>query len=51
MHFGTFQLTAEAIDQPEKDLALAKTEALIPDNAFTTLDCGETRMFPTRLNG
>jgi L-ascorbate metabolism protein UlaG (beta-lactamase superfamily) len=47
MHFGTFQLTAEAIDQPEKDLALAKTEAAIPDAAFTTLDCGETRLYPT----
>jgi L-ascorbate metabolism protein UlaG (beta-lactamase superfamily) len=37
MHFGTFQLTAEAIDQPEKDLAVER---------FITLDCGETRQFP-----
>jgi len=47
MHFGTFQLTAEAIDQPEKDLALAKTEFSIPEEAFVTLDCGETRHFKT----
>ena len=49
MHFGTFQLTAEAIDQPEKDLALAKTEAGLPEDAFTTLDFGETRQFQTGI--
>jgi L-ascorbate metabolism protein UlaG (beta-lactamase superfamily) len=46
MHFGTFQLTAEPIDAPLKDLAIAKTEANLPDDAFTTLDCGETQTFP-----
>ena len=45
MHFGTFQLTAEAIDQPQIDLAAAKAEAGLPDDAFVTLDCGETRRF------
>jgi L-ascorbate metabolism protein UlaG (beta-lactamase superfamily) len=45
MHFGTFQLTAEAIDQPEIDLALAKEAAGVADDAFVTLDCGETRHF------
>ncbi len=40
MHFGTFQLTAEAIGQPEADLALAKDEAGIDDEAFITLDFG-----------
>jgi L-ascorbate metabolism protein UlaG (beta-lactamase superfamily) len=44
-HFGTFQLTAEAIDQPEIDLAVAKAEAGVADDAFVTLDFGETRGF------
>jgi L-ascorbate metabolism protein UlaG (beta-lactamase superfamily) len=47
MHFGTFQLTAEAIDQPEKDLIIAKSAANIPNGSFITLDCGETRQFQT----
>jgi L-ascorbate metabolism protein UlaG (beta-lactamase superfamily) len=42
MHFGTFQLTAEAIDAPLQDLAAAKEAASIAPEAFTTLDCGET---------
>ncbi|OYY03841.1 MAG: Zn-dependent hydrolase [Acidocella sp. 35-58-6] len=45
MHFGTFQLTAEAIDAPEKDLAIARDAAGLPGDAFTTLECGETRRF------
>ncbi len=44
-HFGTFQLTAEAIDQPEIDLEVAKAEAGIADQKFITLDFGETRRF------
>jgi len=46
MHFGTFQLTAEAIDQPEKDLAIAKAEAGLAGDVFSTIECGETRRFP-----
>ncbi len=42
MHFGTFQLTAEAISQPQTDLALAMDEAGIDDEAFVTLDFGAT---------
>jgi L-ascorbate metabolism protein UlaG (beta-lactamase superfamily) len=45
MHFGTFQLTGEAIGQPEIDLALAKAETGIAEDAFITLDFGETRNF------
>ena len=45
MHFGTFQLTAESIDAPEKDLALAKHAAGLADDLFVTLDCGETQHF------
>ena len=42
MHFGTFQLTAEAIGAPEQDLALALAEARVPQEVFCTLDVGET---------
>ena len=46
MHFGTFQLTTEAIDQPQADLKLALSESGIPENQFVTLQEGETRSFP-----
>jgi L-ascorbate metabolism protein UlaG (beta-lactamase superfamily) len=42
MHFGTFQLTAEAIDAPARDLAAALATADIPAQRFTTLDIGQT---------
>ena len=45
MHFGTFQLTDEAIDAPLHDLAKARFEAGLAEDAFTTLDFGETRAF------
>jgi len=49
MHFGTFQLTAEAIDQPRKDLTRALSEASIPETEFVTLDEGETRIYRADL--
>jgi L-ascorbate metabolism protein UlaG (beta-lactamase superfamily) len=45
MHFGTFQLTAEAIDQPQADLARALAEHGIPHSEFVTLHEGETRVY------
>ncbi|WP_298225385.1 MBL fold metallo-hydrolase [Acidocella sp.] len=42
MHFGTFQLTAEAIGAPEQELAVALTDADISPERFFTLDVGET---------
>ena len=47
MHFGTFQLSAEAIDQPQADLAGALAEVGISTNAFVTLHEGETRIYRT----
>jgi L-ascorbate metabolism protein UlaG (beta-lactamase superfamily) len=47
MHFGTFQLTAEPIDAPERDLAEAKKTAGIADPLFVTMACGQTRRFAT----
>jgi L-ascorbate metabolism protein UlaG (beta-lactamase superfamily) len=49
MHFGTFQLTPEAIDQPRKDLTRALSEASIPETEFVTLDEGETRIYRADL--
>ena len=47
MHFGTFQLTAEAIEQPLVDLERARAENGIPEVEFVTLHEGETRIFRT----
>jgi len=45
MHFGTFQLTTEAIDQPLVDLAQALSDNGIPNSEFIALREGETRVF------
>jgi L-ascorbate metabolism protein UlaG (beta-lactamase superfamily) len=42
MHFGTFQLTYEAIDQPRIDLASALQEQRIHPSRFRVLTPGET---------
>ena len=46
MHFGTFQLTSEPIDEPPAAMATARAEAGLPETAFVTLGFGETRLFP-----
>ena len=45
MHFGTFRLTTEAIDQPQADLRRALFESGIPEREFVTLHEGETRIY------
>jgi L-ascorbate metabolism protein UlaG (beta-lactamase superfamily) len=47
MHFGTFQLTDEAIDAPLLALEVARQQANI--NTFDTLGFGETRTYPLHL--
>ena len=42
IHFGTFQLTYEAIDQPVIDLELALQESGIPKSAFHVMQVGDT---------
>jgi len=42
MHYGTFQLTAEEIDAPQRDLATALHAAGIGRERFRALDVGET---------
>ena len=42
MHFGTFQLTPEAIDQPVRDLAKALRDRSLSGEQFRTLEVGES---------
>jgi L-ascorbate metabolism protein UlaG (beta-lactamase superfamily) len=44
MHFGTFQLTDEGIDTPLEALADARVAHGVPEQDFTTLEFGETRL-------
>jgi L-ascorbate metabolism protein UlaG (beta-lactamase superfamily) len=45
MHFGTFQLTDEAIDAPAQALQGARASAGVAEQAFDLLGFGETREF------
>ncbi len=45
MHFGTFQLTDEAMEAPLLALADARRQAGLADDAFSTLGFGETRLY------
>ena len=45
MHFGMFQLTAEPIDEPPRELARALEAAGEPAGRFVTLDVGETAIY------
>lgn len=45
MHFGTFQLSSESIDQPKIDLDKALAEANISEKEFIIFNEGETRVF------
>lgn len=45
IHYGTFQLTAESIDDPLKDLAESLRKKNIPSSQFLTPEFGETLKF------
>ncbi len=45
MHFGTFQLTDEAVDAPERALAEARRGQQVAEASFVTLGFGECRRF------
>ena len=45
MHFGTFQLSSESIDQPVADLKKALPKAGVPEDRFVVLKEGETRIY------
>ena len=50
MHFGTFQLTTEGIDEPVRALADACRARNVPQSGFRTLDFGESVRLGARLN-
>jgi N-acyl-phosphatidylethanolamine-hydrolysing phospholipase D len=48
VHWGTFELTDEPLDQPPKDLAAARTAQDLKDDDFSLMAIGETRFLPPR---
>jgi len=46
MHFGTFQLTPEGIDEPVRELAAALAKRGVPAELFRTVDVGESVLLP-----
>jgi L-ascorbate metabolism protein UlaG (beta-lactamase superfamily) len=44
-HFGCFQLTDEGIDDPPRELALARERLGVASGEFQVLETGETRLF------
>jgi N-acyl-phosphatidylethanolamine-hydrolysing phospholipase D len=51
IHWGTFELTDESLDQPPSDLADARRAKGVPDEDFFVLAIGETRKLPKRPRG
>ena len=51
VHWGTFNLTDEPLDQPPADLAVARIAQGVPEEDFFLLKIGETRALPARGNG
>lgn len=45
IHWGTFELSDESLDQPPKDFVAARSRARIADGEFFLLRHGETRRF------
>jgi L-ascorbate metabolism protein UlaG (beta-lactamase superfamily) len=45
IHFGTFQLTSESIDQPVKDLDVARAKYHLTKSEFSVLREGRTQIY------
>ncbi|XAH24170.1 MBL fold metallo-hydrolase [Xylophilus sp. GW821-FHT01B05] len=48
IHWGTFALTDEALDQPPRDLATARAAQGLTEADFSVMAIGETRRLPRR---
>jgi N-acyl-phosphatidylethanolamine-hydrolysing phospholipase D len=48
VHWGTFELTDESLDEPPRQLVRQRAELGLADDAFFTLAIGETRRIPPR---
>jgi N-acyl-phosphatidylethanolamine-hydrolysing phospholipase D len=48
VHWGTFELTDESLDEPPQALARAARDAGLADDAFTVMAIGATRRFAPR---
>ena len=48
VHWGTFQLTDEPLDQPPRDLAIARQALGLKDTDFGVLAIGESKQFAKR---
>jgi N-acyl-phosphatidylethanolamine-hydrolysing phospholipase D len=48
IHWGTFSLTDESLDEPPRALEAARRQQGVADDAFTVLAIGETRRLPRR---
>ncbi len=48
VHWGTFDLTDESLDQPPKDLAAARAALKLPQEAFDVMAIGQTLKLPRR---
>lgn len=48
VHWGSFEMSFEPLDQPPRDLALARRARGLADEAFRTLAIGETLRLPRR---
>jgi N-acyl-phosphatidylethanolamine-hydrolysing phospholipase D len=48
VHWGTFELTDESLDQPPKELAAARKDQGVNENDFFLLSIGQTRKLPAR---
>ena len=48
MHWGTFALSDESLDEPPRALAQARRAASLPDDDFFVMAIGQTRKLPAR---
>jgi len=48
LHWGTFELTDEPLDEPPRVLAELRARAGLPEDEFFTMAIGETRRLPPR---